>query len=67
MALVANNTPANAGDIWMPVRSPGWEDSPEEGMTTSSSFLAWKIPWTEEPRGQSTGSQLKQLSIHTGT
>ena len=21
----------------------------EEGMTTHSSILAWKIPWTEEP------------------
>ena len=30
----------------------------EEGMTTHSSILAWKIPWTEEPGGlQSTGSQ----------
>ena len=29
----------------------------EEAMTTHSSTLAWKIPWTEEPgRLQSTGS-----------
>ena len=27
-------------------------------MTTHSSILAWRIPWTEEPGGlQSTGSQ----------
>ena len=39
------------------VRSLGWEDPLEEGMTTHSSSLAWKIPWTEEPGGlQSMGS-----------
>ena len=30
------------------VRSLGWEDSPEKGMATHSSTLAWKIPWIEE-------------------
>ena len=30
----------------------------EKEMATHSSLLAWKIPWTEEPRGlQSMGSQ----------
>ena len=29
----------------------GQEDALEEGMTTHSSMLAWKIPWTEEPLG----------------
>ena len=30
----------------------------EEGMATHSSFLAWRIPWTEEPGGlQPMGSQ----------
>ena len=34
----------------------GPEDSLEEGMATHSSYLAWKIPWAEEPGGlQSTG------------
>ena len=34
------------------------EDPLEEGMTTHSSILAWRIPWTEEPGGlQSMGSQ----------
>ena len=27
-----------------PVRSLGWEDPLEEGMTTHSSILAWRIP-----------------------
>ena len=31
------------------VPSLGEEESLEEEMTTSSSILAWKIPWTEEP------------------
>ena len=40
------------------VRSLGWEDPLEEGMTTHSSILTWTIPWTEEPGGlQSMGSQ----------
>ena len=28
---------------------PGQEDTMENNMTTHSSILAWKIPWTEEP------------------
>ena len=31
------------------VPSLGEEESLEEEMATSSSILAWKIPWTEEP------------------
>ena len=35
-----------------------WEDPLEEGMTTHSSILAWRILWTEEPGSlQSMGSQ----------
>ena len=36
----------SAGDR---ARSPGREDSLEKKMTTHSSILAWRIPWTEEP------------------
>ena len=40
------------------VRSLSWEDPLVKGMTTHSSTLAWKIPWTEEPgRLESMGSQ----------
>ena len=40
------------------VQSLGWEDPLEKEMTTHSSILAWRIPWTEEPDGiQSMGSQ----------
>ena len=33
------------------VRSLGWEDLLEKGMTMHSSILAWRISWTEEPGG----------------
>ena len=40
------------------VWSLGQEGRLEEEMTTHSSILAWKIPWTEEPGGlESLGSQ----------
>ena len=40
------------------VQSLGWEDSLEKVMTIHSNILAWRIPWTEEPRMlQSMGSQ----------
>ena len=42
----------------MQVPSLGREDSLEKGMTTHSSILAWRIPWTVEPGGlQSMQSQ----------
>ena len=31
------------------VQSLGGEDLLGEGMTSHSSILAWRIPWTEEP------------------
>ena len=40
------------------VQSLGWEDPLEKEMAMNSSFLAWRIPWTEGPGGlQSTGLQ----------
>ena len=43
-------------ETWVP--SLGGEEPLEEKMTTHSSVLAWKSPWTEEPGGlQSMGSQ----------
>ena len=52
---MVKNPPA-MWETW--VQSLGQEDSPEEGMATHSSILAWRIPWTEEPGGLwSVGSQ----------
>ena len=55
---MGKNPPANAGEAGDGVPSLGQEDPLEEGMTTHSSILAWKILWTEEPGGlQSMGLQ----------
>ena len=55
LLLMVKNSPA-MWKIW--VWSLGQEDPLEEGMITHSSILAWRIPWTEEPRGlQSIGLQ----------
>ena len=51
--ITVKNMPANAGDVRDEVRSLGWEDPLEKGMTTHSSLLAWRTPWTEEPGGLS--------------
>ena len=51
------------------VQSLGWEDPLQKEMTTHSSILAWRIPWTEEPCWlQPMGSQRVRLSTtHTPT
>ena len=55
---MVKNLPAMQDTQEMWVQSLGWEDSLEEGMATHSSILAWKFPWTEEPRDlQSMGWQ----------
>ena len=40
------------------VWSLGWENALEEGMTTHSSILAWRIPCIEEPVG------LESIGLH---
>ena len=51
----------------MLVQSLGWEDPLEKEMTTHSSTLAWKIPWTEEPGGiQPMGlTKVSQMQLST--
>ena len=52
---MVKNLPA-MWETW--VVSLGWEDTPEEGVATHSSILAWRIPWIEEPGVlQSMGSK----------
>jgi len=55
---VVKNLPENAGDTGDGFRSLGQEDPLEKEMTTHSSILAWKIPWTEEP------SRLQCIGLH---
>ena len=58
VALVVKNPPSNAGDIRDPSSVSALRRSPEKGMETHSSILAWRILWTEEPgRLQSMGLQ----------
>ena len=46
MAQIVNNLPA----MWETrVLSLDWEVPLEKKMSTHSSILAWRIPWTEEP------------------
>ena len=53
---MTKNPPANAGDVGDSGSIPGLKRSPEVGMATHSSILAWEILWTEEPGGlQSMG------------
>ena len=57
--FLAAQTIKNPPAMWeTQVRSLSQEDPLEEDMGTLSSVLAWRTPWTEEPRGlQSVGSQ----------
>ena len=51
---MVRNLPANAGDAGDSGDAgsiPGSGRPPEEEMTTHSSILAGRIPWTEEPGG----------------
>ena len=58
MVPVVKNLPTDAGDARDASLVPGLGRSPEKGMASHSSTLAWKIPWTEGPgRLQSMGSQ----------
>ena len=48
MSQMVKNPPAMQ-ETWF--QSLSWEDPLEEGMATNSSILAWRLPWTEKPRG----------------
>ena len=51
--MVKNLPEMQETGVW----SLGWEGPLEKGTATHTSILAWRIPWTEEPRGlQSMGS-----------
>ena len=44
VVLVVESPSASAGDIRDMIQSLNLEDHPEEGMTTHSSILIWRIP-----------------------
>ena len=47
------------------VQSLGREDPLEEEMTTHSSILAGRMPWTEEPGSHKESDTTECLSMHT--
>ena len=63
MAQMVKNLPAVQETQ---VHSLDWEDPLEKKMTTHSSILAGRIPWTEEPDGlQSMGLQRHDWATNT--
>ena len=59
--VVGKASACNAGETW--VQFMGQKVPLEKEMTTYSSILAWRIPWTEEPgRLQFTGSQESDMT-----
>ena len=46
---MVKNLPSNEGNVRDVGPIPELGGSLEEGMTTHSSILAWRIPWTKEP------------------
>ena len=54
------------------IQSLDWEDPLEMGMSTHSSILAWRIPWTEEPdrlqpKGHKELDMTEQLILNNAT
>ena len=67
MVQAVKNPPAMQETQETQVGSLGGDDPLEEEMTTHSSILVWKVPWTEEPgRLQPTGLQRVRHSLATG-
>ena len=65
VAQLVKNLPAMQ-ETW--VQSLGWEDPLQKGMSTHSSSLPWRIPWTEEPgRLQTMASQRVRYNWATNT
>ena len=58
---MVKNPLGNAGDIEDESSIPGSRNPLEEGMATNTGILAWRIPWTEEPRG------LQSISLRSQT
>ena len=62
---MVKNLPAMQ-ETW--VQSLGREDPMEKGMTTHSTHLVWRVPWTEEPgKLQSKEWQESNVTAHTHT
>jgi len=51
VVLLIKNLPANVGDLRDVGVIPGLRRSPGGGHGNPLQYLAWEIPWTEEPGG----------------
>ena len=60
--LVGEESTCKGGDLGS---IPVWEDPLEEGMTTHSSILAWRISWTEEPGSPWGRKELDMTELNT--
>ena len=64
VAQLVKSPPAKQ-EIW--VQSLGCEDPLEEGKTTHSSILAWRVPWTvQSTESQRVGQDWLLLSLSSG-
>ena len=59
---VVRNLPPNAGNTETQVQSLGQEGPLEEAMAIHSSFLSWRVLWTEEHGGFSPKGH-KELDV----
>ena len=60
VAELVKNFPAMQ-EIW--VQSLGWDDPLNKEMAIHSSILAWRIPWTVQPRGLKELDRTEQRSL----
>ena len=61
---MVKNLPASAGDTGDSGSIPGLGRPPAEGNGKPLQYMAWEIPWTEEPGGpQSMGLQKSQTPL----
>ena len=65
MAQFVKNLPANAGDTGEVGLIPGSGKSPGGGNGNPLQYLAWRIPWTEEPGGYSPWYAELNATEHT--
>ena len=65
MLLAVKKAPANAGDTGEVGLIPGSGKSPGGGNGNPLQYLAWRIPWTEEPGGYSPWHAELNATEHT--
>ena len=64
--LSGKESPCKARDMGDASLIPGLEEPLEEEMTTHSSILAWRIPWTDSPGGRKESDTTEWVSMHIG-